>query len=351
MPLLDKLLALNIRMVDYECIREPKSVGPFQQRLVAFGRYAGIAGAFDFLRGIGEFLLQKKYQTPFLIGSSYMYPDYEAMQAALQGVSRSILSGGIPKKLAPVVFAVSGTGRVSQGSVEVLEQLPHVKVDPKDLRSFLEDPANAKNNKQIVICSFTSADLVRHKQGKAFDKKDYYSNPENYEGVFHEYLDLVTWLVNGIYWEAKYPRVLSIDDLKEAQSNDACKLLGVTDISADAEGSVQFTSRFTSIEEPFLLYNAHTNSFKENMEELGENDILFHSVDHLPAEMPKEASNHFGSKLLPFVEQVVKSDFSKPFSEQEDLPEEVRNAVIVAHGKLTPDYEYIAQLREANEMV
>ena len=109
-------------------------------------------------------------------------------------------------------------------------------------------------------------------------------------------------------------------------------MMGLTDISADAEGSVQFTSRFTSIEEPFLLYNAHTNTFKEKMDDLGENDILFHSVDHLPAEMPKEASNHFGSKLLPFVEQVVKSDFSKPFAEQSDLPEEVRNAVITAHG-------------------
>lgn len=59
MDLLDKLLALNIRMVDFECIREPRVEGKFPNRLVAFGRYAGIAGAFDFLRGIGEYLLQK----------------------------------------------------------------------------------------------------------------------------------------------------------------------------------------------------------------------------------------------------------------------------------------------------
>ena len=61
MPLLDKLLELNIRMVDFECIREPKEIGKIPQRLVAFGRYAGIAGAFDFLRGCGEFLLEKKF--------------------------------------------------------------------------------------------------------------------------------------------------------------------------------------------------------------------------------------------------------------------------------------------------
>lgn len=74
MDLLDKLLELNIRMVDYECIREAPVHGSIPQRLVAFGRYAGIAGAFDFLRGIGEYLLQRKYQTPLVyVGSSYMY--------------------------------------------------------------------------------------------------------------------------------------------------------------------------------------------------------------------------------------------------------------------------------------
>ena len=67
--------------------------------------------------------------------------------------------------------------------------------------------------------------------------------------------------------------------------------------------------------------------------------------------MPKEASNHFGSKLLPFVERVVKSDFSKPFTEQSDLPAEIHGAVITCHGKLTPDFAYIAKLREANELI
>lgn len=162
----------------------------------------------------------------------------------------------------------------------------------------------------------------------------------------------MTWLVNGIYWEAKYPRVLSKKDLKDAIEADKCKLMGVTDISADYEGSVEFTSIFTSIEEPFLLYNPIDETFKDKIDDkLVASDILYTSVDHLPAEMPKEASNHFGSKLIPFVEAVVRSDFGKPFAEQTDLPEEIRNAVITAHGELTPDYAYIQSLREANEAV
>ena len=102
--------------------------------------------------------------------------------------------------------------------------------------------------------------------------------------------------------------------------------MGVTDISADECGSIEFTSRFTSIEEPFLLYDATKDEFKEKIAELdieNNNEILFTSVDHLPAEMPKEASNHFGSSLIPFVEKVVKSDFSKPFEQMTDLPSEI----------------------------
>lgn len=114
MPLLDSLLQKNIRMVDFECITEAKVEGKIPQRLVAFGRYAGIAGAFDFLRGTGEFLLEKKFQSPFVfLGSSYMYEDYEAMCEALTRVKKNISKGGLPKSLCPIVFGVTGTGRVA----------------------------------------------------------------------------------------------------------------------------------------------------------------------------------------------------------------------------------------------
>ena len=142
--------------------------------------------------------------------------------------------------------------------------------------------------------------------------------------------------------------------LKKAISNGTNKLMGVTDISADECGSIEFTSRFTSIEAPYLLYDVVKDEFKETIGEMDPNsnsEILFTSVDHLPAEMPKEASNHFGSKLIPFVQKVVTSDFSKPFEEMDDIPAEIRGALICAHGKLTPDFSYIQNLREANEMV
>ena len=142
--------------------------------------------------------------------------------------------------------------------------------------------------------------------------------------------------------------------LKKAIANGTNKLIGVSDVSADECGSIEFTSRFTSIEAPYLLYDVAKDSFKETIGEMdpeSNSEILFTSVDHLPAEMPKEASNHFGSKLIPFVSKVVKSDFSKPFEQMDDIPEEIKGAIICAHGKLTPGYTYIQNLREANELV
>lgn len=125
--------------------------------------------------------------------------------------------------------------------------------------------------------------------------------------------------------------------------------MGLTDISADYEGSIEFTSRFTSIEEPFLLYDPVSMTFMEKISDFKQDEILFHSVDHLPAEMPKEASNHFGSKLMPFVQKVLESNFDTPWADVKDLPEEIYNAVIAAGGKLTPEFEYITNLRVLNE--
>lgn len=157
MPLLDAMLEKQVRQVDFECIREAKEENP--QRLVAFGEYAGIAGAFDFLRGIGEFLLQKLYQTPFIFfGSSYMYEDYNAMKEALQKGFNNISKFGYPKAFTPMVFAVTGSGRVAQGALDVLKQLPHVIVDPENLKDYKSD-----DNKKIIISQFTSKHLVRHK--------------------------------------------------------------------------------------------------------------------------------------------------------------------------------------------
>ena len=126
------------------------------------------------------------YQTPFLIGSSYMYQDYAQMQTSLAHLNQAIREGGLPRKLTPMVYAVTGTGRVAQGSIEVLEQLPHVKVPPSEQREWLAKPENANNKKQIVILILSSGDISRPiDNSKTFSKQDNYANLEEDEGYFH----------------------------------------------------------------------------------------------------------------------------------------------------------------------
>jgi alpha-aminoadipic semialdehyde synthase len=186
-----------------------------------------------------------------------------------------------------------------------------VFVDPDELK----DVATKYDNKKIIISQFTGKHLVRHKEGKKFEKNDYYTHPNRYESKFTDYLPYVHFIVNGIYWEAKYPRILSIEQLRDAVLEKRSALLGVCDISADYMGSIEFTTQFTSIENPFLLYDPVKEEFFNTMGEANEHTILFHSVDHLPAEMPKEASNHFGEKLMPFVKAIVNSDPTLPFDQ------------------------------------
>lgn len=134
MGLLDKFLELKIRMIDYECLRQDG------QRLVAFGRFAGIAGTVDFLRGIGEFLLEKKYQSFFVnIASTYMYVGLDDIKDSLAKVGSHIESKGLPAEFAPYVFAVTSNGKVAKGALEALECLPHEYVEPENLDTIPKD--------------------------------------------------------------------------------------------------------------------------------------------------------------------------------------------------------------------
>lgn len=339
MPLLDKLLELNIRMIDYECIREDK------QRLVAFGRFAGMAGTVDFLRGIGEFLLEKKYQSFFVnVASTYMYVDLADIKESLTKVGVNIGSKGLPPEFAPYVFGVTSKGRVAQGALEILELFPHEYVEPDQLDTIPKD-----DNTKIYITVLTQKDLVERKDGEVgeFDKKHYYENPSKYRSKFHNYYDKISFLINCMYWEAKFPRVIIEDELCEQEN---MKLMGFTDISADFEGSIEITRRFSDIEEPFHLYSPKTRKLKMKISEYEEGDILYHWVDHLPAEMPIESSMHFGEKLLPFLKDLVRSDTKTPFEELNDIPDVIKQAILCCNGKLTPNYKYISQLRKYNEL-
>jgi len=208
MPLLDAVLEKKIRLIDYEAIVEvsqESSEGRLPgRRLVAFGRFAGLAGTITFLRGLGERLLALRYNTAFLhMGSAYMYPDLETAKDAVRRVGKMIEERGLPKELCPFIFAVTGNGRVSQGAQEILTLLPCVKVNVEDLATLSSSSVTDEMRRRIYYTCVTTEHMVTPIDSSVpFSKADYYRNPSKYRPIFHEIVaPYVSVIIHGSYWD------------------------------------------------------------------------------------------------------------------------------------------------------
>lgn len=355
MPLLDEVLAKGVSLYDYERI-----IGEKGERLVAFGEYAGMAGMIDFLRGLGERYLGLGYSTPFLsIGSSYMYASLSAAKAAVLAAGDEIRTSGLSLQISPLIFIFTGCGNVSRGAQEIFRLLPHAYIDPAELsqlvESFSEKQANdtcieakcKRGTFQVYGCVVTAEHMVApNNPVQMFDKTEYYAHPEQYHPVFHEKIaPYASVIVNCIYWERRYPRLLTTAQLQKMLSADRNirrsrnhhhQLIGIADITCDIGGSIECVNHLTSIEKPFVRYNPASDLYFENMQ--GEGTIIL-AVDNLPAELAKEATNHFGDVLLQFLTNMVNA------STLPDLVLPVQHACIAHKGQLTLLYEYIHRMR------
>ncbi|CAH8320965.1 unnamed protein product [Eruca vesicaria subsp. sativa] len=343
MPLLDKILSERVTLYDYELI-----VGDHERRLLAFGKYAGRAGLVDFLHGLGQRYLSLGYSTPFLsLGSSYMYPSLAAAKSAVVSVGEEIASQGLPLGLCPLVFVFTGTGNASLGAQEIFKLLPHTFVEPSQLPElFVKDKGISQNGKstkrvhQVYGCIVTSQDMVEHQDpSKSFEKADYYAHPEHYKSVFHKKIAPYTsFLVNCMYWEKRFPRLLSTKQLQDLTAK-GCPLTGICDITCDIGGSIEFVNRATTIDSPFFRFNHVNNSYYNNMDGDG---VICMAVDILPTEFAKEASQHFGDILSEFVGSLAS------MTELTDLPGHLKRACISYRGELTSLYEYIPHMRKSH---
>ncbi|XP_043721830.1 alpha-aminoadipic semialdehyde synthase isoform X2 [Telopea speciosissima] len=341
MVLLDKIQAERASLYDYELI-----IGNHGKRLLAFGKYAGIAGLLDFLSGLGKRYLNLGYSTPFLsLGASYMYSSLAAAKAAVITVGEEIATLGLPSGICPLVFVFTGSGNVSQGAQEIFKLLPHTFVDPGRLPELYEAKDHTQRIHtsrrvfQVYGCVVNCQDMVEPKDPtKPFDKVDYYSHPEHYNPIFHERIaPYASVIVNCMYWEKRFPRLLSTKQLQELMRKQ-CRLIGVSDISCDIGGSIEFVSQTTSIEKPFFRYNPCTDSYHHDMEGEG---LICLAVDNLPTEFAKEASQHFGDILSQFIGSLAS------VQNISDLPPHLRRACIAHGGTLTPLYEYIPRMRNS----
>ncbi|RLG10045.1 hypothetical protein DRN73_08955 [Candidatus Pacearchaeota archaeon] len=332
MPMLKRIMDLNCTLIDYEKITDENG-----NRLIFFGYHAGLAGMIDTLWALGKRYEYEGIKTPFSkIKNAFKYQTLENVEKDFKEIAKEIEENGFPEEISPVVIGITGRGHVSKGAQHIVKLLPYIQIEAKDLKNIIK---NYQKN-CIYLIVFKPEERVKHIEGKTFSKEDYYKNPSKYISRFDEYLPYLTVLANGIYWEPKFPKLVTkkhIKELFEKYENPKLKVIG--DITCDIEGSIEITLKATDPGNPCFVYDPFTETIKDGIEGKG---IVVMAVDNLPAELSKDASVFFSNILKNYVPNIVNADYSKSF-ENLNLPPEIKRAVIVHNGKLTPDFEYLKE--------
>ncbi|MFW9778316.1 MAG: bifunctional lysine ketoglutarate reductase /saccharopine dehydrogenase family protein [Candidatus Heimdallarchaeota archaeon] len=336
MPMLQHILDTNATLIDYEKIVDERGF-----RLIYFGNYAGYAGMIETLWGFGQRIKTKKgIETPFLkLRHTYEYGGLEAAKKAVSKIGNEIKEEGIDADLVPLVIGFAGYGNVSQGAQAILDLFPVIEIQPIDLQDFFSSGDFSSNHLYKVV--FKEEHMVMPRGDFAFDLQDYYDHgSEKYQGMFHEYFQYLSIMINGIYWSNKYPRLLTKSFLRDVFSSKRdIKLQVIGDISCDIEGGIEATVKTTKPDNPFFVYNPVSGEAKLGLDGDG---IPIMAVDNLPCELPHESSTNFSKTLKPFIPIISSADYTKPFDTL-DLPPVIKDAVIAHQGHLTPRYAYLEE--------
>ena len=331
MPMLQQALDLGCTIIDYEKITNEDG-----RRLIAFGNYAGLAGMIDSLWSLGQRLAWEGIANPFeTLTQASEYKDLAEAKEAIQAVGKRIKREGLPASLVPLTVGIAGYGNVSKGAQEILDLLPIKDVSPADLLA-----GNLPNDvgDTILKVVFKEQDTVLPlEEGKAFELQEYYDHPERYRGAFERYLPHLTTLVNCIYWEPKYPRLITVEAAKKLYADGQPTLRVIGDISCDVEGGIEITVKATEPDDPIYVYDPSTGTIRSGFE--GHGPVMM-VVDILPSELPRESSAYFSNILKGFVPDIATADYLASFDALE-LPAPLKRAVICHRGALTPDYRYI----------
>jgi len=333
MPMLGRLMELGCNLVDWERI-----VDEAGRRLIFFGNWAGLAGMIDTLWALGRRLEAEGVRTPFAdVRKAGEYAGLDEAKRAIAAVGERIRAEGLPGAMAPLVFGFAGYGNVSQGAQEILGLLPVEEISP---RRLLEGGGFADDaSRKVFKVVFKEEHMVAPRGDHPFDLQDYYDHPERYEGVFERYLPRLDVLVNCIYWDERYPRLVTKEGLKRLFASGQILGMVIGDITCDVEGSVEATVRATDPGQPAFAWDPARDTATEGPEGPG---VTIMAVDILPAELPVESSGSFGAMLEPFLPGLANVDFSTPLGEL-DLPPEVKKALILHQGRLTPAYAYMEE--------
>jgi saccharopine dehydrogenase (NAD+, L-lysine forming) len=294
--LLQEILRKKIRLIDYEVLRDRLG-----NRLVAFGRFAGIVGAYNGLWTYG------KRTGNFSLRRAFECFDVNDLKLELRKV-----------KLPPVKIILTGGGRVGKGSMETLDSAGIRKVNPHD---FL-----TKQFDEPVYVQLGSADYHTRKEGGHFIRDEFHTNPERYESHFLLYTKVADILMAGAYWNPKAPVLFTRQDMQ----SPAFKIIVIADITCDINGSVPSTLRASSIADPLYDYDPFTQQEKPALSD--PKNITVMAIDNLPCELPRSASEEFGRDLIDRILKPLLTDDSDGI---------IQRATITRDGRLTHEFSYL----------
>ncbi|MCB2203728.1 hypothetical protein KQI65_03200 [bacterium] len=335
MDMLRNMLQRNMTLFDYELIKDAEG-----RRLVFFGNFAGYAGMIDSMWAMGKRLEHEGIASPFA-GVRYAteYGLLSDAERAFREMGERIRTEGLPEELTPFICGFTGYGNVSRGAQHLYDLLPVETIAAKDLAAFYRQGTFSRN--VVYKVEFREEDMFAPVVDDApFELQEFYDMPERYRSIFEQYLPYLSMMINGIYWEPRYPRLVTIEAAKTLWSGtQKPRLRVIGDITCDIDGSVQLTVKETNALNPVFVYEPKSGQVRDGHQ--GDGPVIL-AVDKLPTELPREASTAFGAALLPHVPVLAAADLTVPF-EALQLPPALKNAIIAHRGRLTPEFTYLQE--------
>ena len=275
--LLQAMLAKNIEMYDHETITKPSGA-----RLIGFGRYAGLVGAYNGFRALG--LRDGLYDLPKV----EHLPDLEAVKAALDKIT-----------LPPIKIVLSGTGKVAKGAKEILD---HLNIPEVSDAVYLTSEFT-----QAVYCMIDVMEYNKRLDGKAGKKNEFFKDPSGYQSNFMPYAKESHYFIAGHFYGNGAPYLFTRQDAASPDFN----INLIADISCDIDGPVAATIKHQPLPIPFM---ATTHLQEKEVAFNAPGAITMMAVDNLPCELPKDASEGFGDMFLNHVIPAFLTVIAKAFS-------------------------------------
>ncbi len=285
----------KIELVDYECLTEQEF-----NRIIGFGHYAGIVGAYNGVLGYG-----KKYQL-FNLKPAHQCINLKELTEELKKV-----------KLTNIKIIVTGNGRVANGAIELLGLLQTRRITPFEFSNY--------SYRQATYVQLHSNNYNEPLDGSQWNTSNFYSHPEQFRSTFSKYTKHCDLLIHCSFWNPKAPVLFTKNEI----SSPDFRISVIADVTCDINGSIPSTQRSSTIDEPFYGYNPLTEN---EGEPFADNTITVMAVDNLPCELPRDASEDFGKELI---EKVLPSLLN---NDKEGL---IERASITRNGELMPRFEYL----------